>query len=366
MKRNILSEGKGTIKEIKQELLVLEEYKEKERNALSLEMKYEKEIRQKEKQVEDEISSTTRKRRNDIESTYDGQINKGKSQLKKVNARREKSKDEKMSERIKEETLSYVSENRLINADIRSLMKKDRIPFVCKYNLYYSIYYPAGPLDLVKMAVAALIVFVVLPALIILITPWSEGTFLKILAYVVDILLFGTIYIVVKNTFNSWHETALKQIRTKKNLINHNKKEIRRIKKGIRKDKDESRYNLGKYDKELDEINENINDLVKKKKDALGTFENSTKNIIENEITERHEKELNKLKEAHAKAKKDADRLDDVVSKMTLDISTKYDAYIGKELLKPDKLDALIEIIDKGEAKNISEAIAVYKSRYTI
>jgi hypothetical protein len=58
--------------------------------------------------------------------------------------------------------------------------------------------------------------------------------------------------------------------------------------------------------------------------------------------------------------------LEDVVKKMTLDISKKYESYLGKDLLKVDKIDALMEIIDKGEAKKISEAISVYKSRYTI
>ena len=58
--------------------------------------------------------------------------------------------------------------------------------------------------------------------------------------------------------------------------------------------------------------------------------------------------------------------LNDAVNKMTLDFSKKYEGYLGKDFMKVDKLDALIEIIDKKEAKTISEAIDVYKNRYKI
>lgn len=364
--KNILDEGKNKIKEIKQELITLEEYKERAKNAQNQEIRYEKELRQKERDVEDEITSTIRKRRADVEKSYDTQINQTKSKLKKVTDSREKDKNKKMESRIKDETSELVSANRLIKSDIKSIIYKDKIPSICRTDFYFSLYRPSQIKDFVTIIVVIAILLAALPWGIFAVTPWEEGPFLKVLAYVVIVLLFGGAYIIVGNTINSWHKDQLDKIYQKKQQIKCNKKEIKKIIHHIKHDKDDSIYNLGKYDKEMDEINDNVDELVKQKKDALATFENSTRNIIESEIKSRNEKQIDELAKNYNKAGKDASRLMDVVDKMTIDISSKYEAYFGKDLLKVDKMDALIEIIDKGEAKTISEAISVYKNRYTI
>ena len=364
--KNILNEGKSTIVEIKREVLTLEEYKAKAKAARASEEKLEKELRQKEKEMADEITSTIKKRRNGIENTYDSQINKNKGQLKKVNSKREKSKDAKMSERIKEETATFVSDNRLLKSEIKSILKKEKMPVFCKWNYYFSIYHPKNPMDILTIAVSIIVLAIVLPLLIILVTPWDENMFLKVLCYVIDILLFGGLYIVVGNTVNSWNEKALKEIYEKKKIINSNNRKIKKKTRKIKKDKDESIYNLDKFDKQLDNISDNIDDLMKKKKEELEAFENSTKHVIQEEIKDRYREDIEDLRDELKEVSKDCERLEEVVDKMTLDISKKYEAYFGKDLLKVDKLDALIEIIDKGEAKKISEAISVYKSRYTI
>lgn len=364
--KNVLNEGKSALVEIKRELLTLEEYKAKLKASLASEEKFEKELRQREKKMTDEISSTIKKRRNSIENRYDSEINKSKGQLKKESSKREKTKDEKMSKRIKEETASFVSDNRILKSEIKSILKKEKMPFFCQWNYYFSIYRPQNPRDIATIAVSIILLVIILPLLIILITPWEENMFLKVLCYVVDILLLGGLYIVLGNTINSWHEAALGEIYAKKKVINSNNRKIKKKTRKIKRDKDESIYNLDKFDKKMDNINESIDDLVKDKKAELETFENSTKHIIEEEITERYSKELEELREKYKDASKDSERLEDVVKKMTLDISKKYESYLGKDLLKVDKIDALIEIIDKKEAKKISEAISVYKSRYTI
>lgn len=364
--KNILNEGKKTIVDIRKELLTLEEYKNKARDAAAKESKCEKALRQKECEVEDEISSTTRKRRNDVENTYKDQINKSKSQLKKVSTRREKSKDAKVQERIKEETAQLISDNRLIKADIKSLMYKEKIPAICKTDFYYSLLRPDNITDILVILLTLIVLLAALPFAVMAVTPWSESIVLKVILYIVIIIVFGGAYIIVRNTLNSWHDKALTEIGQKKDAIKFNKRKIRKIIKSIRKEKDDSIYNLDKYDEEMASINNDLDALIKERKEALETFENSTRFIIESEISERHKKKLEELRQDYRESKSDADRLEDVANKMTLDISKKYDAYLGKDFLKVDKLDALIEIIDKGEAKTIAEAIEVYKSRYAI
>lgn len=364
--KSILNEGKKTAIDIRKEIMTLEEYKKKARDAREREAKSEKQLRLKERELEDEITSVTRKRRCDVEDTYKNQIDKSKAQLKKVADRRGKSKDAKMAERIKEDTAQFISDNRIINSDIKALMYKEKIPVMFKTDYALSIFIPKNPIDLLKLTIGFIVAFILLPIIIMMLTPWEEGIFLKIALFIGHILFYGGIYYIVKNTVVSTHTKLLNEIRNKKKEISSNKKKIKAITKGIKKEKDDSIYNLGKYDKEMENINDEIDDLVKEQKKALETFENSTKYMIENEIKSRYEKALIKLEDEHQQAKKDSDRLEDVVNKMTLDVSKKYDSYLGKDFLKVDKLDALIEIMEKGEAKTIGAAMEVYKSKYAI
>ena len=55
-------------------------------------------------QMTDAVGSTVKKRRDDINSSYDAEINKAQDQLKKARAKREKAKNQGMKERIAEET----------------------------------------------------------------------------------------------------------------------------------------------------------------------------------------------------------------------------------------------------------------------
>ena len=53
------------------------------------------------------------------------------------------------------------------------------------------------------------------------------------------------------------------------------------------------------------------------------------------------------------------------IKSLSLDISSKYETYLGKENLSVPMLDSLTDIIDKGNAKNVAEAIAYYKNNLT-
>ena len=53
------------------------------------------------------------------------------------------------------------------------------------------------------------------------------------------------------------------------------------------------------------------------------------------------------------------------IKTLSVDISSKYETYLGKENLSVPMLDSLLDIIDKGNAKNVAEAITYYKNNLT-
>ena len=100
---------------------------------------------------------------------------------------------------------------------------------------------------------------------------------------------------------------------------------------------------------------------VSKKKEALNAFETVTKNIIADEI---HAGTQEKIAQQAVKCR-DEERelleLQGALKKKNLFITDHYGAYLSREFLEPDKLDALAGIMTNGTAANLSEAMQAYK-----
>ena len=362
MSNSILSKGSKELKVIKKELLTLEEYKDKQKKLINEESKIVRNIRAEEKACEDEIISTTRKRRNQLEQSYDKKLGKNQAQTKKIKSDKDKQKTAKINERIKEETKELVSSNANIKSEIKTIMIKEKMPFICKTDLYFSIYRPRRLADLLRILVALVCVLGVFPMLVGKLILDVDSTFGWVMTYVVIVFVVALIYILIGNTINSWHRRPLGEIYNKKEQLRANNRKINKIKKKIMNDKDESAYGLEHYDKELKELSKSLSGIAKDKKKALDTYESTTKNVISAEISARYQKEIDKLEESLKEVREEIASFEDAISRGSKSFSDKYEPYLGKEFLVPDRIDALIEIIESGGAKTISEAINVYKS----
>ena len=53
--------------------------------------------------------------------------------------------------------------------------------------------------------------------------------------------------------------------------------------------------------------------------------------------------------------------LENNIKTASLEISKKYEAYVGKENLSVDTINSLIEIINGGDAVNIADALVFYR-----
>ena len=74
----------------------------------------EKDVVAEEKQMSINIESTVKKRREQVVSNFDKELDKSQDRLKKVRNDRGKEKNKKVAERIKEETADLVNENKNI------------------------------------------------------------------------------------------------------------------------------------------------------------------------------------------------------------------------------------------------------------
>ena len=340
----------------------LDELRQKERMLQDLEKQLENSLKTKQKNVSETIALTVKKRSDEIAKSYDVGIGKTQEQLKKVRSKREKAKSQGEKERIADETQSLIKENEELKGQIKTMFHANHVPGYCASTLYYALYFTKGFKEFLVMLATILICFLAIPCGIYFALP-NQNTLFLILIYVITILLFGGLYVKIGNSTKMKHMEVLREGRNLRNQIAANKKQMKKITKSIRKDKDEAVYNLQKFDDEIAQLEQDKAQAERQKKDALNTFETVTKTIISDEIMGNHQAELDQLKTDLAKTAADLKETQTAVRVKALYITDHFEVYAGKEFMVLDKLQELEDIIDSGKAANISDAIINFKSR---
>lgn len=346
----------------KQAVQELDELKQKEKMLLDLEKQLENSLKTKKKEVAETIALTVKKRSDEIAKSYDTEIAKTQERIKKVRGKREKAKSQGEKERIAEETQSLIQENEDLRGQIKTMFHANHVPSYCASNLYYALYFPKGFKEFMTLLIALVICFLAIPVGIYFMIP-ERKTWLLILIYVAAIALFGGLYVMIGNSTKMKHMDALKEGRALRDRIKANKKQMKKIEKSIRKDKDEAVYNLQLFDDEIAQLEQDMAQTERQKKEALNTFNSVTKTIISDEITGNHKAEIEQMETDLAKTTTDLKTTQNALMAKALHITDNYEIYAGKEFMVLEKLTALEEIIESGRAANITDAIVVFKSK---
>lgn len=328
------------------------------------ESRLERELESAKKAVTDSINLTVKKRREEISLSYDKEIGSGQERLRKIRARREKAKSQGIRERIAEETSALREHNQEIESQLRTLFKQNRVPSFCRTTWYYAMYMPGSVREVGIMLVTFLICFLGIPILIYLCVPEASRKFwVLILIYLLVILVFGGLYITVGNRTKLRHIEALKKGRDMRSLMRSNSRKIRVIISSICRDRDEAVYNLEKYDDEIAQIEQELQQISLHKKDALNTFNTVTKTIISDEITDNSRTKIEGIEEELSRTSARLREAQVQTKEQALYVTDHYEMYLGKDFLQADKIGELAKLIRNGQASNISEAIAFYKEQ---
>lgn len=360
---NILSSGIDKLIDLQSHLNDLKVYKDNVKQLEAEDEDLERIIIAKERTIDDEIDGVIKKRKAEVSATFDSQLENTKVEIKKVKSKREKKKSKKVSERIKEETADLRSENDRLQEDIKHTMKNDGVPKIFNTRLFHALYYPKGLADIGIDSVCIVLLFLLLPNIIFRYVVKTDEPIVMGLIYFGVILVFGAIYLAINAKLkNRYHETfkKVKEIRAK---ILINNKDIKRIKKSIQKDKDESNYGLEKYNKEIKELEDTMDLITSKKKEAIIEFESTQKTVIANETREKNKPELLNLQQKHDEVHELSKEYSQKVKELEMQLAATYEVYLGKEFMNLEKLEKLIKIMEAREGMVISEAMKLYKAQ---
>lgn len=360
---NILSSGIDKLIDLQSHLNDLKIYKDNVRQLEAEDEDLERIIIAKERTIDDEIDSVVKKRKVEVSATFDAQLDNTKADIKKVKAKREKKKSKKVSERIKEETSDLKNENDRLKEDIKLTMKNDGVPKIFNTRLFRALFYPKGASDIGIDLFCAVVLFLLLPTIIIHYVVKTDRPIIMGLIYFGVILVFGALYLVLNAKFKNQYNETFKKVKDIRAKIMTNNKEINRMKKSIQKDKDESNYGLEKYNKEIKELEETMDLITKKKKEAIIEFESTQKTIIANEIREKNKPELLNLQQKHEEVHGLSKEYSKKVKELEMQLASTYEVYLGKEFMNLDKLERLIRIMESREGIVISEAMKLYKDQ---
>ncbi len=356
-----IQDNVGFLQEAKAALAELEAEKAKSSRLQTEEKRLTRGLSAEKKAVEDETTSTINKRKEEITLSYDREISKTQDKLKKARARREKAKNQGVKARINNETAQLREENRQLKTQNSTAFHQNGIPSVCNTKFYYALYFTKGFKEILILLLTFIIGFFLLPCGIYWFIP-KHKLWMLVVIYIIDIVVLCGAYIALNNRSKVEHLEIMKDARKNRDMIDANKRKIKVIIKSIERDKNESVYNLGKYDKEISGIEGELGDIAARKQEALGVFENETKRELEEEIFENHREKLEnlnlQLKQVTAAGKETSDS----VQKKTIAFTDEYGPYIGQEFMYQDRLDKLIDILNQGLASSITEAQQIYKN----
>ncbi len=368
---NVFNENVDFIIQARDEVAELDKLKAKSEDIKNGNKRLKKQILAEEKSITDEIANTLKKRKAEIENSYDKEIDSNRDKIKSIKNKRSKVKGKQVNKRVEEETAELNEELRRLKVEIKTLFKKEHVPGFCNSTFYYSLFMPKGFTEFLTLIITALVGLIGLPAIAyILVDTLAYSDPKKTMSNILGIVIVaGIITVLFAIYFIIFNMTKLKyrdilaegrQIRTK---MKTKTKNIKAVKNAINKDQDESIYDLDKYDEKIEKIESETEKVAKKKQEALTVFENETTTIITDEINNRRIPKLKKMREDYKKRETATVKLDEGISEKSIAITNSYETYIGKEFCTVTKLNDLIALMKDGTADTVSEAIATYKCK---
>lgn len=375
---NVFQENVDYLIEARKTLILVDKIKEELETQRIAAKRLKKTVEAEHKAIEDEVSSTLKRRKEEIAATYDKEIEVNRAKTKQIRVKRDKKKNQRMNQRMQEETYEVKEKNRQLATEMRTKFKQAHLPGFCCHKWFYNVFLPETVLEYILFFVVSILLVVGVPVLLALLIGTNmdysrilsgkdlqEAVSYSVVIVTFSVSLLGAIYFFVYTLISKWivmkHKDVLDEGKIILQRMKANQKSIKAIENFIHKEKDDSIYNLEHYDEKLAELEKEAAMIVEEKQNALNLFENDTKNLVTEEINKRRMPKYNQMKEEERELEDYLNRLEEELQVNTLTLSNQYEAYLGKKYVNRETLESLIKIMKSGEASTVSEAINYFK-----
>lgn len=317
----------------------------------------EKDLESQKKYMSEKIAAATKERRGDLKKAQDEQVDEATKVLKEAEKKRREAKASAVNERIHNETAGLATQIETTKKEINTMFKEKGVPSFCNSFYYYSMFAPKTGKNFIAFIITVVIALGVIPNIVCMLVK-SDQWLLKILVYLAVVVFFAAIYFIIFiMTHSKGKGEVIEAARAKRNIIEANQKEIKKITKGIRADKDESGYDLQSFDDEIAQAQAVVEQKTKAREEAFRVFDEETAVQIKEEIEKENMPAIEQMESELNGMKSDLEGKRIAVKAISDDLANNYSSYLGKKNMTTEKIDSMISLIQEGKAETIMQAI---------
>lgn len=304
------------------------------------------------KNINNEKERTVNARRADVESSFDKQIKAKNSEIESVNKKRSKAREAGVNSRVETQTAGLKGEIANLKESLGNYCRLNKLPALCGTDFFYSIYYPSGLGDWIRLIIAA----VIMVAAIIGAHIYGDmKVFIGVIAAVIVII---AVYVAVGAGIKGKYGEQLANCRAIIANIRQDKKAIKNITRNIRKDQSDAAYDLGSFDTDIANKKQECENLMVQKTQALSRFDTETKQQLIAEIDANYGDKLTQAEAAWNSARQQLTAAKAKISEAENRLNSEFVQYIGSKNLNHDTVSRMIGLIDSGNAATVSDALS--------
>ena len=308
------------------------------------------------KTIEQEKNKTVTSRRSDLEAEYNKKLRIAENEITAIEGRRSKARKEGVNNRVTSQTAGFKGEIANLKAQLDTYCKENKLSPFCKSPLYHKLFMPAKPGDWALLLIIVLLMIGALAGAIYFLSIQKVTLTTTLIVALVDVVL-ALLYAVIAGGTRGKHPNEVRVCRQYIDQIAKDKKGIRNVTKNIQKDKDDTPYDLGSFDAELQAKSQEKADLEMQKSQALYQFDAVTKQQLLSEIDASYAAKLKDLTENTVAARAAAEQTAQKVAYSENLLNAEFVQYLGSRYLNHDAIDRMISLIDAGEAASVTDAV---------
>ena len=255
-----------------------------------------RELQETQKELTKERDKLLRQKRGEIADAYDGQLKSIDGEIRNINDKRQKARSQGVKARIGERTASLHEENKDLLQKFRNVFKDRHAPLIARTGFFYALTMPRGMREIGAAVVSFLVIFGLLPVAVHALIPNSAPWHWAVIYFAV-IIIFGGIYVSLNNVKTKYLD-AVREGRKLRDQMQSNRRQIRKISREIRRDRDDTLYDLGSFDDMLAQKSQERAEAEQKKGEALEQFDAVTRNVLSDEIAAKYEEHFNALNQS--------------------------------------------------------------------
>lgn len=353
--KNILNGGIEELRQMQSDLKLRDDVKTQIYDTVLKSENVELQLKNAQRDMKEAKEDTINKRYAGVVSSFDKELEEDRSKLRTAISKRKKAKNDGIKDRIAKETLDLKAENKKLKSEVGNEFRTNGVPSWCNTSFYNSMYCTSSLYDWIVFIVTSIICLAVIPGFFDLVLSWFW--LWKILLHILIVVIFLAIYITIWLSTKDRFKPIILEMTERRDRIMDNKRQINRIRRSIKKDTDDSMYNLNDFDDEINEINKRIKITEEKKAQAVNEFEHKIKPVIIKDIEDSNSPEIERMQSRLSELTDNRRELEEKQKEIMYKITSSYEAFLESRNVNIESVNMMIEVIESGNASTVSDAL---------